>query len=277
MDQTKTQSSARDNLRKTLPTTLLLLAALAVPALAYVLPGSLWATVDALPAHPLVVHAVVVFAPLSFVLLLVVIARPRLRRHLQWPLIASVVFTSLTSIIAKGSGDSLAAAIGLPEAHARWGNYLVTASLVFLVLTSVWVWASRAGLSRALTRTTAVGAVIAGVAMSGVTYAAGHSGAEASWEGTFEQARVPMATGAERLQPISLEDVSRHASPTDCWSVVEGNVYNLTEFIARHPAGSQAVIEMCGIDATADFMSEHAGPGEPREWLEVFRVGELRG
>lgn len=50
-------------------------------------------------------------------------------------------------------------------------------------------------------------------------------------------------------------------------------VYDLTDFIARHPAGAQAVVEMCGIDATEDFMSEHAGQAEPQGWLDVFQIG----
>lgn len=274
---TSDAASSQSRWRRSAPTTLTLAAALALPAITFAMPGSTWATTTALPAHPLVVHAVVVFAPLAIVLLIAAIVVRRWRVPLQWAAVASAVIAAVTSIIAKGSGDSLAAAIGLPEAHARWGNYVVTASLVFLVAAVAWVWSLNLGLPRLLSRALATLAVIAGVAMGSVTYAAGHSGAEAAWAGTFEQARIPITSGEQRLQPISLAEVARHASPEDCWSVVDGAVYDLTDFIARHPAGSAAVIEMCGLDATDDFMDEHAGQSEPLGWLEVFQIGIVQG
>lgn len=264
-------------MRASLSITLLLAAALTLPALTFIVPGSTWASITDLPAHPLVVHAVVIFAPLALVLLVTAVFVPRWRVPLQWSAVASAVIAAVTSIIAKGSGDSLAAAIGLPEAHARWGNYLATASLIFLVASAAWVWSSTVDMSKWLSRALAVVAVLSGFVMGGVTYAAGHSGAEASWAGTFEQARIPIASEQARLQPISMVEVARHATPEDCWSVVNGDVYDLTDFIARHPAGSAAVIEMCGIDATNDFMDEHAGQSEPLGWLEVFRIGRLQG
>lgn len=271
-DAGKTTSFA-GAVRKTLPTTISLLVALAIPAIFFFLPFGTFATITDLPAHPLVVHAVVLFAPISVVLLLGAVFVQAWRLPLQWAAIGSLVVAAVTSIIAKSSGDSLAAAIGLPEQHARWGNYLVTASLITLGVTAVWMWWSRMGLPQGLARILAGLVVASAVAMSGVTYAAGHSGAEAAWAGTFEEARTPIASTQERERPISLQEVARHDTAGDCWSIVEGAVYDLTAFIERHPAGSQAVIEMCGIDATADFMSEHAGPGEPREWLDVFQIG----
>jgi len=270
-------SSLGSRIRGSASLSITLVLALALPAVVFFLPFGTFATITALPAHPLVVHAVVVFAPISLLLVLGAVFMRRWRPALQWAAVGSLVITAVTSIIAKSSGDSLAAAIGLPEQHARWGNYLVTASLITLGATAAWVWCSRVGLPVAVLRTFAGLVVIGAAAMGGVTYAAGHSGAEEAWAGTFEQARAPIASPQERQRPISLQEVAQHDSASDCWSVVEGVVYDLTAFIERHPAGSQAVIEMCGIDATADFMSEHAGPGEPREWLEVFRVGELRG
>jgi lysylphosphatidylglycerol synthetase-like protein (DUF2156 family) len=30
-------------------------------------------------------------------------------------------------------------------------------------------------------------------------------------------------------------EVARHSSKSDCWTIISGDVYNLTEFINRHP------------------------------------------
>lgn len=267
--------SLASRIRGSISISIVLVVALVVPAVVFLQPFGTFATITSLPAHPLVVHAVVVFAPMSLVLVLASVFVNRWRRTLQWVLIGSLVITAVSSIIAKSSGDSLAAAIGLPEQHARWGNYLVTASLIALGIAVLWVWCCKVGLPRVVTRILAGLVVMAAVVLGGVTYAAGHSGAEAAWAGTFEQARTPLASVAEIQRPISLQEVALHDDSSDCWSVVEGKVYDLTAFIARHPAGSQAVIEMCGIDATDDFMSEHAGQAEPLSWLEVFQIGTL--
>lgn len=127
--------------RKTLPTTISLLVALAIPAISFFLPFGTFDAITDLPAHPLVVHAVVVFAPISVVLLLGAVFVQAWRLPLQWAAIGS----------------------------------LVTASLITLGVTAVWMWWSRMGLPQALARILAGLVVASAVAMSGVTYAAGHS------------------------------------------------------------------------------------------------------
>jgi cytochrome b involved in lipid metabolism len=72
-----------------------------------------------------------------------------------------------------------------------------------------------------------------------------------------------------------MDEVARHDTADDCWAVVEGNVYDLTTFIARHPAGSGDIEEMCGTDATDDFVGEHGGQGEPEKWLETLKIGVI--
>jgi L-lactate dehydrogenase (cytochrome) len=36
---------------------------------------------------------------------------------------------------------------------------------------------------------------------------------------------------------ISVQEVQKHASDDDLWLVVDGNVYDLTEFAPEHPGG----------------------------------------
>lgn len=47
-------------------------------------------------------------------------------------------------------------------------------------------------------------------------------------------------------------DVAAHASSDDCWTVIDQKVYNITEYINRHPGGKQ-ITATCGIDSTAMF------------------------
>ena len=102
----------------------------------------------------------------------------------------------------------------------------------------------------------------------GVTYVVGHSGAEAVWDGTFDQARQAPSTVV--YGPITMADVAANSGPASCWTVVDGGVYDLTDFIARHPAGSGAVIDMCGTDASGSF---NGAQSQPCEAGNLTRVG----
>ncbi|MGD9755171.1 MAG: cytochrome b5 domain-containing protein, partial [Acidimicrobiia bacterium] len=118
----------------------------------------------------------------------------------------------------------------------------------------------------------ALGAVTA-IAVLPLTYLAGHSGAEAVWEADYAEAQQPIAAGNLIL---SMDEVRRHATPEDCWTVVDGTVYDMTSFIERHPAGASDIVEyLCGKDGTADFRGEHGGQGEPEKWLATLEIGSL--
>lgn len=74
----------------------------------------------------------------------------------------------------------------------------------------------------------------------------------------------------------TLAQVSTHKTPEDCWSVVSGSVYNLTSWIASHPGGAGAIISMCGIDATKEYLGQHGGQQNPERILETFKIGTLQ-
>lgn len=70
--------------------------------------------------------------------------------------------------------------------------------------------------------------------------------------------------------------VALHASAADCWTIVNGNVYNLTSWISRHPGGERAILQMCGTDASSDFNEQHGGQGGPERILAGYKVGALK-
>jgi hypothetical protein len=233
-----------------------------------------FAELQGLPLHPLVVHLVVILVPLSAVAMLVAIAVPRWRPRLQWIALAGLVVGGVGTYLAKLSGDSLAAAVGLPTFHAEWGNNMVPLVAALMAGSGLWIWLNHLAKWRPA-RFVAAGVVsLLAVSSVAMTYVVGHSGAEAVWQDTLTEARQAPAA-AEVTSPIPLAEVARHNTPEDCWTVVEGQVYDMTDFIARHPAGPAGVVEMCGVDATESFNGEHAGQAEPESWLAVFRIGEL--
>lgn len=85
----------------------------------------------------------------------------------------------------------------------------------------------------------------------------------------------------ETVKQISLSEIEKHANPTDCWFAVNGDVYDVTKYIAggKHP-GEDAILEGCGKDATVLFTTRPMGPGTPHSekatnFLQTFKIGVL--
>lgn len=55
----------------------------------------------------------------------------------------------------------------------------------------------------------------------------------------------------------TLAQVAAHGTTADCWSAVNGKVYNLTSFVDAHPGGTGPIASMCGKDGTSLFLSKH--------------------
>ena len=238
------------------------------------LPMGTWADLDALPMHPLIVHGVIVALPLAAIWLLVATWKASVFQRTHLIVFALSVLATLGVIAAKSSGDSLAAAVGLPNDHADAGNRLIPVTIAMSATVLAMMLFTFVKPVRALaTGSRALGA-IAGVLVLPLTYMAGHSGAESVWEEPYAEAQLPIAPGNLTL---SMAEIARHATPDDCWTVVDGIVYDMTTFIARHPAGSGDIIDMCGKDATDDFMGEHSGQGEPEKWLATLKIGTVTG
>ncbi|KAI5359417.1 Putative cytochrome b5-like heme/steroid binding domain, NADH:cytochrome b5 reductase [Septoria linicola] len=49
------------------------------------------------------------------------------------------------------------------------------------------------------------------------------------------------------------DEVSEHNSKQDCWIVIHGQVYNVTEYLRDHPGGKEVLLEVAGTDSTAAY------------------------
>jgi hypothetical protein len=100
---------------------------------------------NGLPVHPLIIHVVVVFAPLAGIGGILYAAVPRWRWWLRWPLVACAVISAAAGIVAVQSGQSLEnqrQLQSLPEmaTHAARGRFLRWVMLAFLVPTALAAW-----------------------------------------------------------------------------------------------------------------------------------------
>lgn len=74
---------------------------------------------------------------------------------------------------------------------------------------------------------------------------------------------------------LSASEVAKHNSSSDCWSIVNNQVYNLTSYVNSHPGGAANINNMCGKDASSAFTNQHGTQGKPNTVLSGFVLGAV--
>ncbi|KAF8855696.1 L-lactate dehydrogenase [Acephala macrosclerotiorum] len=72
---------------------------------------------------------------------------------------------------------------------------------------------------------------------------------------------------------LHLSDVANHKTDSDGWIVINGVVWDLTGFAAKHPGGEQVILEHFGKDGSEVYNEIH-GPGLISTLGETKRIGE---
>jgi len=73
----------------------------------------------------------------------------------------------------------------------------------------------------------------------------------------------------------TMDKVRENNSASSCWSIINGNVYDLTKWISSHPGGRSAITGICGRDGTSTFNGKHRGDGGPASILTGYLLGPL--
>lgn len=148
-------------------------------------------TVGGLPAHILLVHAMVVLVPLTSMLLILSALSAAARRRLVWLTAGlAVVVVALTPLTTE-AGEWLQGKVGSTPAidkHTEIGGstlYFVIPLLVVALILLLWHWQEQRGatVSKGVVSVVIVLAVVAGVAASVQIYRVGDSGSRAVWGG----------------------------------------------------------------------------------------------
>jgi cytochrome b involved in lipid metabolism len=101
------------------------------------------------------------------------------------------------------------------------------------------------------------------------------------WAYAVLAAGAPTAPEDEAGEPqITLEELSRHASPDDCWMAIDGVVYDFTDYIPEHPTPPIVMTPWCGKEAseayhTKGYGRDHSPAADAM--LAQYRVGTLAG
>lgn len=70
-------------------------------------------------------------------------------------------------------------------------------------------------------------------------------------------------------------EVALHKDGESCWTIIDGNVYDLTQWIPQHPGGAQAILGLCGRDGTEAFHGQHDDAKRQADILATFKIGTL--
>lgn len=86
-------------------------------------------------------------------------------------------------------------------------------------------------------------------------------------------AKTAVTAPAAGEASFTLADVQKHASEQSCYSAINGNVYDLTNWINKHPGGKMAIMFICGKDGTNGFMGKHAQSEKAKAALAKYKIG----
>jgi cytochrome b involved in lipid metabolism len=243
--------------------------------------------ITGLPIHPLINHGVAVLVPLAAIGALLVILIPKLRANYSPLVLVTVLLATVSAFIATQSGEALSERVGLPNAHAAQGERLSYVVLAFAILFTIWFALERSDrikevLANLFKRVLKVVIPITAISSLALTILVGHSGAEATWKGRIDQTQ---ATALEETSPkvsnpagtinLSNSEIKTHNLKSDCWSIVNSNVYNLTTYVQSHPGGASVIANICGKDGSKAFVNQHNTQGKPNNVLSGFLLGPV--
>jgi uncharacterized membrane protein len=147
--------------------------------------------VSGLPAHPLLVHFLVVLAPLAAILAILCAVWPAARQRLVWLVLALAGIVAVLTPITTEAGEWLEHKVtedAALEAHEHLGKTMIYFAAALLVSAILLVIAHRRAergrpLSGVVSVVVAAFVVIASAATTVQVFRIGHSGAEATWGG----------------------------------------------------------------------------------------------
>ena len=81
----------------------------------------------------------------------------------------------------------------------------------------------------------------------------------------------PSPTAAS--QTLTMAQVSKHNTKSDCYLVVKNKVYDVSSYISQHPGGQGRIVSVCGQEVTGAFASIHSNYAW--DLLKNYQIGQI--
>ncbi len=83
----------------------------------------------------------------------------------------------------------------------------------------------------------------------------------------------------DSTKTFTTDEVTKHATSSDCWLIIEDKVYDVTDFLGSHPGGAQQITPYCGKEASDAFASrggEGSHSSSAQSMLKEYFIGSLQ-
>lgn len=110
--------------------------------------------------------------------------------------------------------------------------------------------------------------------------ATGTKGLLAQLLGGPEASAQPALEPGEQTPVLTTEEVAKHNQSSNCWIMLDNNVYNVTSFLSQHPGNASTITPYCGKDAKPGFVSKDKNPARDHsslayEMLKGYFIGTI--
>mgnify|MGYP001247318023 CR=1 FL=1 len=109
-------------------------------------------------------------------------------------------------------------------------------------------------------------------------YLVGNDGATNTPTPTIKATPTTGSSYSQSSGTYTSSQVTTHNSQSDCWLIINNQIYNVTQYIPFHPGGTQQIINNCGKEATQAFNTK-GGSGShstnARNLLANYLIGSL--
>ncbi len=208
-------------------------------------------------------------------------------------LLISIITSAFAGVVAENSGEALSNRVGYPGDHAIWGERLSKVILTLALLYITWYLIEKGVIKlkskeKLIKRSLNTALVVVAIGSAILTYIVGHSGAKATWQNRIAASSGQELTDLSSQDPtkstdnqstalitLSNSEIAKHNLKADCWSIINGKVFNLTPFVQNHPGGSAVISNICGKDGSGAFTNQHGSGGKPNAILNSLLLGEV--
>jgi len=94
----------------------------------------------------------------------------------------------------------------------------------------------------------------------------------------IRQRKEPTSLNGKHVNLFTSDEVSKHDNAEDCWVIHNDFVYNVTDFIEKHPGGAELILNHAGKDISNlfDDVNFHNHSSAAHSMLRDYRVGKLK-
>ncbi|CAH0483087.1 unnamed protein product [Peronospora belbahrii] len=96
-------------------------------------------------------------------------------------------------------------------------------------------------------------------------------------EGMYQRKSATTVTADTFTSSYTWQDVAKHNTAKSAWVIVRGVVYDVTEWVDRHPGGRELVLLHSGRECTDTFNSYHPFSNRANVILAKYAIGKLVG